>query len=231
MIPAVTQQGGRVQRRHLFWYKSRADLDLLYRDYRLFVARTGNNPPLKVVECNILELARRVLALQSRAAVRIQRLLRGALGRVLASDLAAERARLFGVRVCAAILVQRFFRQRLARRAAFRARQQRLGTMILKDLRVEQQQVRQQRLDSVMKASSLLHYRHEAQSAVTGAYTGTPPLTYILTWLISADRLCSHRLLATRQVALRHEPRTASRSDGTGRVLPSLPVGSPNKPS
>ncbi len=71
------------------------ELDLLFRDHRLFVERTGNNPPLRVVEANIQELARRVMRLHSKAVLRIQTCFRACLARVLVAQLAMERARLY----------------------------------------------------------------------------------------------------------------------------------------
>lgn len=59
-------------RRHVFWYTTPDEIQLLYRDYRLLVKRSGNFPPLNVVEANILEVHRRIHLLRHEAATRIQ---------------------------------------------------------------------------------------------------------------------------------------------------------------
>jgi len=61
------------KRRHVFWYKRPAEKELVYRDYRLFVDRTGNMPPLYVVEANFLELQKRIHTIESTAANVVQK--------------------------------------------------------------------------------------------------------------------------------------------------------------
>ena len=56
----------------VFWYKTRAEQELLYKDYRTLVRRTGNNPPLEKVEANIHEIARRIFTQQCIRATKIQ---------------------------------------------------------------------------------------------------------------------------------------------------------------
>ncbi len=162
----------RTQRRHLFWYKSRTELDLLFKNHRLFVQRTGNNPPLRVVETNILELSRRVLRIHSRCALRVQTAWRGALARVLVGLLVAERGRLLSMRVSAAIRIQRFVRCAAAWRLVRAVRARRHAGRMLRGLREETQARRGAAEARVLKAASMVHYQHDVASAVMGKLTG-----------------------------------------------------------
>ncbi|GBG28407.1 Hypothetical Protein FCC1311_046302 [Hondaea fermentalgiana] len=68
----------------VFWYKRKEEIKLLHRDYRILVERTGNDPPLHIVEKNIIELARRVHEIECQRAARIQCRVRGMIGRKIA---------------------------------------------------------------------------------------------------------------------------------------------------
>jgi len=80
-VPAVIAEALRMRssdgkRRHIFWYKRKAERALIFRDYRLFVDRTGNMPPLHVVEANYIELEARIHTLEMQAANIVQKVCR-----------------------------------------------------------------------------------------------------------------------------------------------------------
>jgi hypothetical protein len=105
-----------------YWYKTKAELDLLYKDYRILVQRTvgtGNRPPLYVVEQNINEVARRVMALLNMYATRIQARWRGLVGReFLMGVYKRQIVRVREIRHAAAYSLQRTFRGWFARKVA-----------------------------------------------------------------------------------------------------------------
>lgn len=65
----------------VFWYSRQAELAVLFRDYEVFVRRTGGRPPKRKVEANIHEVRRRVHLLECEYATRIQSRWRGVIGR------------------------------------------------------------------------------------------------------------------------------------------------------
>ena len=56
----------------IFWYKNPSELEILFHDYRLFVSRTGNRPPLYKVEQNIIAITERILQRENVMVSRIQ---------------------------------------------------------------------------------------------------------------------------------------------------------------
>lgn len=163
------------QRRHVFWYKSEAEVKLLMEDHHLLVERTGHMPPLRHVEQNLLEIARRVHVLESMSAVRIQAMYRGTMARVFTSLLIAERARLMASRVVYAIRIQRFFRWRRAVAVVAALRRQRRGRG------KAQWYARRRKLQAdaaavaAASASSLRHYQTEVRQARSALFTGKVP--------------------------------------------------------
>ncbi len=100
----------------VFWYKRPEELRLLYRDYRLLVQRTGNEPPLYRVEKNINTVAARVSLLMAQRAVRIQKRVRGMIGRKFIRQYRVERAFQTCRAQASALLLQRAVRSWTARR-------------------------------------------------------------------------------------------------------------------
>ena len=69
--------------RKVFWFKRKAELKLLFQDYRVLVQRLGNKPDRLTMEWNCQEIARRIFQMQTVYAIKIQRLARGIFGRIL----------------------------------------------------------------------------------------------------------------------------------------------------
>lgn len=62
-------------------------LSTSHRDYRVFVDRTGNQPPLHAVEANVLEIARRIHHIETIKSVDVQRVFRGTISRMFFKEL------------------------------------------------------------------------------------------------------------------------------------------------
>ena len=104
--------------RRVFWYKRSAEIDMLNRDYKLLVRRTGYQPPLHKVEWNINEIARRIFELQCAYATIIQKHFRGVVGRNFIRMYRREVARIKAMQAAAGLLVQRNYRGWSSRMAA-----------------------------------------------------------------------------------------------------------------
>ncbi|KDO20862.1 hypothetical protein SPRG_14093 [Saprolegnia parasitica CBS 223.65] len=100
----------------IFWYESAAELAVFRTDYREFVRRTGNRPPLHRVEANVQEVARRVLARENRLVARIQAAWRGLTTRVAYLELKRQLGWHRSSRMAPAVRIQRLARMHADRR-------------------------------------------------------------------------------------------------------------------
>lgn len=94
----------------VFWYSRQVELDLLYRNYLELVKKTGFIPPRKLVEDNIIEIARRVIERKNLLIVLVQRRWRGFMARRIVRYFRTEISRLFQFRVARAMKIQRVYR-------------------------------------------------------------------------------------------------------------------------
>lgn len=94
----------------VFWYKRKIELDMLFRNYLELVKKTGFMPPRKLVEDNIIEIARRVLERKNQLIVLVQRRWRGFMARRIVRYFRTEISRLFQFRVSRAMKIQRVYR-------------------------------------------------------------------------------------------------------------------------
>ena len=94
----------------VFWYNRKVELDLLYRNYLELVKKTGFIPPRKLVEDNIIEIARRVIERKNLLIVLVQRRWRGFMARRIVRYFRTEISRLFQFRVARAMKIQRVYR-------------------------------------------------------------------------------------------------------------------------
>ena len=106
----------------VFWYNDDEECDVLYSDYRLLVERTGNKPPLLVVEENIIEIAKRVLVIEKVMVARIQALWRGLTSRIAFHILREERGWDASNRIRPVMILSRKFRNFLGRRFVSKVR-------------------------------------------------------------------------------------------------------------
>ena len=96
--------------RKVFWFKSKSELKLVFKDYKLLCARLGNEPPVYSLEWNVGEIARRIYKLQCAYATRIQKIFRGLLGRNFIRLYRRERARLWRIQAAGTFIIQRTYR-------------------------------------------------------------------------------------------------------------------------
>lgn len=94
----------------MFWYHRKEEEALLFKNYLVLVERSGYDPPQHVVEDNVIEIARRLDAIEGSYAIIIQSMYRGVTARMFTRMLFWERARLNGVRATAARRVQSWYR-------------------------------------------------------------------------------------------------------------------------
>jgi hypothetical protein len=94
----------------VFWYKRQVEIDMLYANYLELVKKTGFTPARKLVEDNILEIARRVLVRQNQLIVLVQRRWRGFMARRIVRYFRTEISRLFQFRVSRVMKIQRVYR-------------------------------------------------------------------------------------------------------------------------
>ena len=179
-----------VNRQHMFWYTSRQELDLLFYDYRLFVKRSGNNPPLRVVENNILEIEHRIKLLEHEAAVRIQSSFRKFVCRHFCLILLEENARLESARLSAVIRIQLCFRRWSAKAAMEKRREAARNERLLARVREEAKaKLRKQEYGSLLENSKQF-YKQEFKFVRTGQYLGASWLS-LLRVLVFLSLLCS----------------------------------------
>jgi hypothetical protein len=101
----------------VFYFKKRTEQKLLHDNYRVLIERLGNRPQMYQVEWSMQEIARRIFRLQCNFAIRIQKLVRGVIGRNFIRYFRMERARLTRIQTKGVFAIQRtyrgwFFRER-----------------------------------------------------------------------------------------------------------------------
>ena len=94
----------------VFYFKKPVQVKLLHEDYRLLIERLGNNPPLHRLEWSMQEIARRIFRLQCNFAIRIQKVVRGIIGRNFIRLFRAERSRLTRIQTFGVFLIQKAYR-------------------------------------------------------------------------------------------------------------------------
>ena len=83
---------------------------MLHQDYQLLIERLGNQPKMHQLEWSVQEIARRIFRLQCNFAIRIQKLVRGVIGRNFIRHFRAERARLTRIQTKGVFAIQRVYR-------------------------------------------------------------------------------------------------------------------------
>lgn len=158
--------------KRVFWYKRREEQDLICEDYRLFVARTGNQPPLRVVEDNIIELGRRIDEYETARAILIQKMFRSLAARVFVRMLFEENARLFNARWNGALILQCFWRRTAARARVGGRRALGAKARVMRGYKLER--ARQLREDATRSAgvAALSMYKQETREARAAVFTG-----------------------------------------------------------
>ena len=109
----------------VFWYRRRAELALVFSDYRVLVERQGNVPTLKRVRINFQNLHDRIHHFEGLYATTIQAIVRGVEGRRHITQYRLCLALLLGIHCTASVAIQRVCRGWRGRRDALRARDDR----------------------------------------------------------------------------------------------------------
>ena len=104
----------------VFWYKSKEQLEMLYNDYLVLVERTGFQPPRFVVEENIKEIARRIVARMHVLTTRVQARWRAITVRFLLITYVMEKIRVREIEYAAVFRIARVFRAWVARKGIAR---------------------------------------------------------------------------------------------------------------
>jgi len=105
----------------VFWYRRRAELALVFDDYRVLVQRQGHIPPMKRVRNNFQNLHDRIHHFEGRYATTIQKVVRGIEGRKHILIYRLCLAQLLGIHCTASMAIQRICRGWRGRRDAIRA--------------------------------------------------------------------------------------------------------------
>jgi hypothetical protein len=103
------------KRLKVFWYRRKEQVDLLFRDYIALLDRMGHDPPRSIVEKNVAEIAKRILARKAELIIMIQKVWRGFLGRRIVRLFRVEVIRLRQWWIANILKVQRTFRGHIAR--------------------------------------------------------------------------------------------------------------------
>ena len=161
------------KKRHVFWYRRPAEKKLVYHNYRLFVDRTGNMPPLHVVEANYIELEARIHTLETQAANVVQKVFRGTISRMFVKELMMENARIFSVRHTNIIILQRWWRECSAYRLVDTMRYAQVPPQIMKVYKQQRFREKEKLGDKHMHMKVKAHYKHEIKQARGAFMTGT----------------------------------------------------------
>ncbi|OQR87351.1 hypothetical protein ACHHYP_09098 [Achlya hypogyna] len=157
----------------IFWYDNLDELAVFRADYREFVRRTGNRPPLWRVEMNVREVARRVLARENALVARIQSAWRGLTTRVAYLELKRQmgwsRSRLMAY----AVRIQRLARMHTDRRRRNQLLPTRDRTEILQDyFTVHEEKARvahARHLQQSLMATYRAHVQHKRGAKLVGS--------------------------------------------------------------
>lgn len=154
----------------VFWYQRAVELQLIFANYLDFVERTGFNPPRIVVERNIAELSRRILARKHELIVIVQKRWRGFLGRRIVRYFRTEIHRIFSITVANAMKIQAAFRGHIVRRKVpqWRAEIRRTARMqsYLKETRTNQ--IRSAK--ALAQEKALIGYKQERAEEKTARF-------------------------------------------------------------
>ncbi len=161
--------------RRVFWFKSKSELKLLFKDYKLLSVRLGNDPAVHQIEWNCAEIARRIFKLQCAFATRIQKVFRGLLGRNFIRLYRRERARLWRIQAAGTFMIQRTYRGWWFRMRARRCREKAAKGDIMKAYLKERNQKKEAARKREQRRVLLQRYKKQRGEEVAARYTGKSP--------------------------------------------------------
>lgn len=161
--------------RKVFWFKAKAELLLLFRDYKLLSRRLGNEPAVHAIEWNCAEIARRIYKLQCAFATRIQKVYRGVLGRNFIRKYRRERARLWRIQAAGTFLIQRAYRGWWFRMEFRRARQAVFKAKIMRAYMSESNAKKAAARKAEQRRQLVQRYKRERHEERSARFTGKSP--------------------------------------------------------
>lgn len=161
---------------HVFWYDNENDLNLIYKDYKLFVEKTGNFPPLRVVEENIEMIYKRVHALECNYSNQIQKVFRGFLGRRCSKLLKIANAKIMEIKLDAILTIQGFVRSWLCKRITKRFELERLKNdrkkLLNSNTKTNKKIMKKNGIDAETKKKIIDLYSKEKKEEMSGEMIG-----------------------------------------------------------
>jgi hypothetical protein len=159
-------------RMKIFWYKTKNETDVLFKDYYTLVDRTGYNPPLFIVEANILEIAKRILIREAELCTNVQKRWRGIVVRRYLNVYRKECTRVREICAACVFRVQRVFRGWWGRKVAMVLKAKRKDASLIDSY--QRERFKAQAAEASSKEANLLkiHYIKERQEEKTARYTG-----------------------------------------------------------
>lgn len=161
---------------HVFWYDNKDDLNLIYRDYKLFVEKTGNFPPLRVVEENIEMIYKRVHALECNYSTQIQKIYRGFLGRRCTKMLKIANAKIMEIKLDAILTIQGFVRswlcKRVTKKLEMKKKMNDRKQLLNSDTKTNKKIMKKNELDKESKKKIIDLYSKEKKEEMAGEMLG-----------------------------------------------------------
>ena len=152
----------------VFWYKRKAEVEMLYRNYRLLVERTGNEPPLWRVERNIIIIEERIHIVECKSAATIQKRVRGMIGRKFIRQYRIEKAYVLQKRCIAVFKIQRAYRNWVAKQVRIDRKEAKVKQRLKNEyLSFKKKEIEKERC-KVLKSKVKAAYRYENKSDWTG---------------------------------------------------------------
>jgi hypothetical protein len=167
-------------RTKVFWYKREEVVQLLFADYVALISRTGHQPPRSVVEANVKEIARRIVARQNELVTVVQKIFRGLVARRITRFFKLQVKLLFEWWVANVLKIQRAFRGfkvrlHLPELKALRFREKQMD-QYLKSKRIQQTKAKIKRAIGVVKGAYIKEHAEERTARFTTRIE--PPSSY-----------------------------------------------------
>lgn len=152
----------------VFWYRRKEQVDLLFRNYVALLDRMGHDPPRSVLERNIAEISRRIVARKAELIIMIQKVWRGFLGRRVVKLYRLEIIRLKQWFIANILKVQRMYRGHASRVGIFKYFKAKTRNKTMKNYREARKKgkiEKKKKLNRNDLQSSYQHLRSEAYTA------------------------------------------------------------------
>jgi len=156
----------------VFWYKTKTETNILYKNYYMLVERTGFNPPTSVVEANIKEIAQRILDREAELATRMQSRWRGITVRKYLGVYRKEVTRVREIMAACVFTVQKMFRGYLGRERCRQLRLEYFKNNLMDEYQTLQFQKEEKRLIGRQNDKLKAYYSKERKEERSARFTG-----------------------------------------------------------